>query len=71
MLMHFVLCRFFAGATVAQFFIVYMLLFPGRASAKAIGAAAYDAYVKSAILLCIVWIGYPIAWVSLLCFSIK
>lgn len=55
---------YFTGGCVAMLFVFYQLIGPGRASAKAISAQAYDAYFKSALVLSVLWFLYPIAWVS-------
>lgn len=55
---------YYAGGCVAMLFVFYMLIVPGRSSARAINQAAYDSYFKSALLLSVLWFLYPVAWVS-------
>lgn len=53
---------FFAFATVAMFYILWVLLFPARKSAKALGSGFARAFTISAGILSVLWILYPIAW---------
>lgn len=53
---------YFVGATIAMFWVFWTLIFPARANAKAISAEAHSAYLKSAGVLAILWLLYPVCW---------
>lgn len=53
---------YFTGGCIAMFYVFWALVFPARANAKAISAEAHTAYVRSAGVLAILWLLYPIAW---------
>jgi len=53
---------YFTGACIAQFFIAYQLLFPGRKAANAISSHNGHQYMVNTIILLVLWFLYPVAW---------
>lgn len=51
---------YFTGGCIAQLFITFVLLGPGRSTAKGIGHHAHSAYMTSTIVLSLLWLLYPV-----------
>ncbi|GAA6005399.1 hypothetical protein JCM10207_002968 [Rhodosporidiobolus poonsookiae] len=53
---------FFTLGCAALFVIWYFLLVPGRASAARLGSDFSQAYLRSTIVLSVLWLVYPVIW---------
>ena len=53
---------YYTGGCIAMLYIFWTLIIPARANARALGDHAHGAYIKSALLLSVLWFLYPIAW---------
>ncbi|KAK4705484.1 conserved oligomeric Golgi complex subunit 3, partial [Phenoliferia sp. Uapishka_3] len=52
----------FTFGMLAEFYVGWVLFVPARASAARLGSDFYQAYWHSALLLCGLWLLYPVAW---------
>lgn len=53
---------FYVFGCFALFYIWWVLFFPARTSARALGADFHKSYMTSGVVLSFLWLLYPIAW---------
>ncbi|TLD18414.1 hypothetical protein PspLS_10201 [Pyricularia sp. CBS 133598] len=53
---------YFTFAMMAEWFVFYQLLIPGRKYASAIGGSVGSTYLTASLLVVVCWFFYPISW---------
>ncbi|ELQ33340.1 hypothetical protein MCOR02_000973 [Pyricularia oryzae] len=53
---------YFTFAVMAEWFVFYQLLIPGRKYASAVGGSVGSTYLTASLLVVVCWLFYPVSW---------